>query len=72
VKSTLTLTFDHDTFALDVKGEAPNHEVFLAMLEQAKRSFEAQLRLHNAMQMQQQIADQQRNQALVNKIRGSA
>lgn len=72
MKSTLTLTFEHDTFALDVKGEAPNHEVFMAMLEQAKRYFEAQIRLHTAMQLQQQIVDQQRSQAIVNKIRGSA
>lgn len=61
ITSTLTLTFDHDTFNLTVKGEAPSIEVFMAMLDQAKRYFETQMRVQAAMQMQAQVAQQQRD-----------
>lgn len=69
VTSTLVLTFEHDTFKLEVKGEAPNLEVMLAIVDQAKRHLEAQLRVQHAMALQNQITEQQRNQNLSEQIR---
>lgn len=70
IKSQLTLAFDHDTFALDIKGEAPSIEVFLSMIEQAKRYFEQQLRAQAAMQLQAQIARQQQDAQIKAMISG--
>lgn len=67
--SVLTLTFDHDTFHLDVKGEAPALDTFMAMLQQAERYFETQLRAQAAMQFQAQIADRARTEQLARSIR---
>jgi hypothetical protein len=53
----MTLTFDPETFHLDVKFTGPNLDCALAMLDQAKRWFENQLRAAAAMQIQ---ADMQR------------
>ncbi len=47
----LILTMDLDTFYLNVSGTIPTLELALAMLEQAKRHFEAQLRMIEAQQM---------------------
>lgn len=69
VTSTLVLTFEHDTFKLEVKGEAPNLEVMLAIVDQAKRHLESQLRVQQAMALQNQITEQQRNQNLSEQIR---
>lgn len=68
MQSTLTLTFDHDTFRLDVKGEGPAIETFLAMIEQAKRHFEAQLRIQAALQAQAQMAEQKRNAEIASMV----
>ncbi len=70
ITSQLRLTFNHDTFALDVKGEAPNLETFLAMIEQAKRYFEQQLRAQAAMQLQAQLADQVKTAQIKQMISG--
>lgn len=70
--STLTLTFNHDTFRLDVKGEAPALDVFLAMLAQAQREFEAQLRAQKALQLQAQINEHRTNEMIRAKIAGKA
>jgi 16S rRNA G1207 methylase RsmC len=51
----IVLTFTASPWHLDIKGEVENYDVALAMLEQAKRHFEQQLRLQAAMQMQEQI-----------------
>jgi hypothetical protein len=72
VTSTLTLTFEHDTFSLHVSGEAPAIDVFMAMIDQAKRHFEAQLRAQAAMQLQQQIADQVRTRGIIDRLGGKA
>jgi len=68
VTSTLQMTFDHATFHLDVKGEAPHVGVFIAMCQQALREFEAQDRAIRATQLAAQIREQQRGQAIVEKI----
>ncbi len=44
----LVLTMDLKTFYLDVSGETPTLDFALGMLEQAKRHFEAQLRMAQA------------------------
>ncbi len=46
----LVLTMDLETFYLDVSGETPTLDFALGMLEQAKRHFEAQLRMAQAQQ----------------------
>ena len=56
----LALTFDPETFHLDVKFTGPNLDCALAMLDQARRWFENQLRAAAAMQIQ---ADMQRASA---------
>lgn len=56
--STLSLRLEHDTFKLDINGEAPGITVFLAMLDMATREFEARHRQQLAMQMQAQLAEQ--------------
>jgi len=68
VVSTLNLTFTHDTFHLDIKGEAPALETFLAMLEQAKRHFEAEIKRQQVLAMQNVIAEQRRGQMLAEKV----
>ncbi len=44
----LILTMDLETFLLDVSGETPTLDFALGMLEQARRHFEAQLRMAQA------------------------
>ncbi len=46
----LVLTMDLRTFLLEVSGDAPTLDFALAMLEQAKRHFEAHLRMAQAQQ----------------------
>lgn len=70
IKSHLTLAFDHDTFSLEVKGEAPSIEVFLAMTAQAQRYFEQQLRMQAAVNLQAQMAQQQRDAEIARRLSG--
>jgi hypothetical protein len=66
--STLTLTFEHDTFHLEVKGEAPRMDVFMAMLQQAERYFEGQLRAQAALQLQRQVMEQARTEQIIRSV----
>jgi hypothetical protein len=56
----MELTFEPATFHLDVKFTGPNLDCALAMLDQARRWFENQLRAASAMKIQ---ADMQRARA---------
>ncbi len=47
----LILTMDLDTFRLNVSGTVPTLELAIAILEQAKRHFESQLRMAEAQQL---------------------
>lgn len=68
ITSTLQMTFEHDTFALHIAGEAPSIEVFMNMIEQAKRHFEQQLRTQAAMQLQAQLAEKVKTDQLIRKL----
>jgi hypothetical protein len=56
--STLILTLNHDTFALNIGGQVLCEDLAMAMLQQAQRHFEAVLRARQALQLQQQIAEE--------------
>ena len=66
--STLALTFQHDTFHLDVKGELVNYECALAMLDQAKRFFEQQIKLQAAQELQKKLVDNARVEELMRTV----
>lgn len=65
IELTLTVAPWH----LDIKATVENLDMGLAMLDQARRYFEAQLRLQAAAQLQQQIVEQQRVAAIVDSVK---
>lgn len=68
----LVLTLDVlPTWHLHIGGNIENADVAVAMLDQAKRYFEAQLRAAQAMQLQRQMAEQAENARIAAAVRGS-
>lgn len=70
--ATLTLTLDLLTYHLDIKGEGPSNDCFMAMLAQAQRYFDAQNRLQLAAHFQQQAREQAENAKIAALVRGKA
>lgn len=70
--SKLELTFNHETFALDVGGAVVNHDCALSMLQQATRYFEGLLRAQGALQLQAQLQRQREDVVLANALRTTA
>lgn len=67
----LVLTLDIvPKWHLHIGGNIENADVALAVLHQAVRYFESQLRAQSALQLQQQLAEQARTAGIVNKVLG--
>lgn len=66
--SKLVLTFNHDTFALHIEGEIANSDCALAIVQQAARYFETQLRQQAALQFGQQVDSQRRGVMLADRV----
>ncbi len=65
----LVLTMDLVTFQLAVKGNVPTLEMALAILAQATRFFETQLRMQAVQQVQEQRAAAQLTQEILGNLR---
>ena len=70
--ATMEMTFDLTTFHLDVAFTGPALECAVAMCDQAKRHFEAQIRAAHALQIQQQMQQRAHDAALVSSLRNGA
>ena len=66
---TLTLHFDRTTHRLHLSGEVHNVDVALAMLAQATREYERQLRAQHAIQLQAELAQAARDQQIADAMR---
>lgn len=69
-RAYMSLIFDAATFALTIDFKGPNLDCALAMLQQAERTFEAQLRAAHAVQLRQQMAEQEQNARIAAQVRG--
>ena len=65
----LELTFCPATFALRIGGNCVNADIALAMMEQARRYYEGELRKVAAMQLQQKLRDMEKNEAVAAALR---
>jgi hypothetical protein len=70
--ATMALTFDPAGFQLRVDFKGPNVECALAMLAQATRWFEAQLRAAQALQIQADMRRQAEDAAIAASLRNPA
>ncbi len=70
-EAQLTLTMDLVTFHLDVKGSVPTLDMALALLAQATRFFETQIRMQALQQVQEQRAAAVLTQEILGNLRGS-
>jgi hypothetical protein len=70
VTATLTLRMDMLTHTLNVEGDGPNLDTYIAMLDQAKRTLELQARAQAVAQIQQQVKDAQLTEAVRRSING--
>ena len=68
--NTIILAFTSDPWHLDIKATVENYDQALAMLDQARRWFETQLRAQAALQLQQQMAEQARAAQIAASMRG--
>jgi hypothetical protein len=67
---TVILTYDRGRDLLDIGGRAASIDLMLDMLGRATRTLEAKLRVQNALQLQQEMAEQARAQAIAASVRG--
>lgn len=65
----LQLTFEPATFRLDIGGNCVNADVALAMLDQAKRAYEHELRKLAALRMQQELHEMAQNAQVAAALR---
>lgn len=65
----LQLTFYPATFRLEVGGNCVNADVAMAMLDQAKRAYEHELRKLAAMRMQQELQEMAQNAQVAAALR---
>ncbi len=68
-QAQLTLTMDLVTFRLQTKGNVPTLDMALAILAQATRFFETQLRMAAVQQVQEQRAAAQLTQEILGNLR---
>jgi hypothetical protein len=67
--AVLQLTFTPSLFRLEIGGSVENFDMALAMLEQAKRHFEGELRKANAIALQQQMTRMAEDQRIAAAMR---
>jgi hypothetical protein len=67
--AVLELTFTPATFRLQIGGNCVNADVALAMLAQARRYYEGELRKASALRMQQELRDLAADQAVAAALR---
>jgi hypothetical protein len=67
--NTIILAFTADPWKLDIKATVQNYEMALAMLDQARRWFQAQVQAQHAMQIAQQLAESANNERIASLIR---
>lgn len=65
----LIIRFDPMTFSMHIDGHVSNSDMALAMLEQAKREYEAQDRIARLARVQAQLADKAETQRIANSLR---
>jgi hypothetical protein len=67
--ATVTLTFTPATWHLDIKAKVGNFDMALAMLDQARRWFEARVRARDSIQIAQELAQQERDMQIAAAVR---
>lgn len=67
--AVLQLSFTPATFRLEIGGNLVNADIAIAMLDQAKRHFENELRKVNAMRLQQELAEMVQNAKVAAALR---
>lgn len=65
----IVLTFTASPWHMDIKATVENYDQALAMLDQARRWFEGQLRAQAALELQRQMADNARTAAIADSVR---
>jgi len=65
----LTLTFTPATFRLEIGGNCVNADIALAVMAQARRYYEGELRKVAALRMQQELRDMVQNEAVAAAMR---
>jgi len=68
--ATITLTFTASPWHLDIKATVESFDQALAMLDQARRWFENQLRLAAAVEAQQAMERARQDAAIAAAVRG--
>lgn len=66
---TVVLTYNRATDHLDIGGVAESLDLMLDMLGRATRNLEAKFRQQKALELQQAIAQAQRDQAIADAVR---
>jgi len=69
VLDRLVLTYDRARDKLEVSGKVNSTHLMLDMLARATRVLEQQLRVEGAMQLQEQLKERQRDQAVADALR---
>ena len=70
VVDTLILTYDRATDVLEIGGKCNSLDLMLGMLARATRVLEHRWRAERINELRQQIADQARTQAILDKVKG--
>jgi hypothetical protein len=65
----LQLSFEPATFRLEISGNCVNADVALAIMAQARRYYEGELRKAAALRMQQELRDLAADQAVAAALR---
>jgi hypothetical protein len=68
----LIIDFNRDTFAMAVGGQVFSHDVMLAMIEQAKRNIEKEVRKAQALELQKELAELARDRQIADEIQRNA
>ena len=66
---TITLTFDPAKWRLDIKATVGNFDMALAMLDEARRWFEARIRARDSIRIAQELAQQERDMQIAAAVR---
>ncbi len=65
----IVLTFTASPWHLDIKATVENYDLALAMLDQARRWFEGQLRVQAALELQEQMRVAAENARIMASVR---
>lgn len=68
-EGTIILRFTTTPWKLDIKATVGNYDMALAMLDQARRWFEARVRARDSIQIAQELAQQERDMMIAASVR---